>query len=455
MTAPVENGSLLSGTLAHIGGDLLLAPERLLIVLGLGFFVGLAFEEFFSRSRLKPPGGVRTFPLLALTGALLYALAPETGALLLLGLGVLGLWLAIFYWQRLETQRAEPDLEPAPGARIDGGIMAPLCNLIVFLLGPITLSQPLWIAVSIAVTLVLLTGARERLHAFAADVGRAELTTLGKFLIIIGIILPLVPDEQVTHLTPITPYEVWLAVVAVSTLSYASYLLQRYIAPKAGAMYSAALGGLYSSTATTVVLSRQLSHETPPQAGAQAGIVLSTSIMFLRILAVVAIFNLPLATTLMPALLVLCAGGLALTAVLFLRGRARSPQAKAAAYQASNPLEVSAALTFAVLFVALSLAVAWGRQEFGESGIFGVAAIAGVTDVDPFVLSLAQSTGTTSPLMLTAAAILVAAASNNFLKAGYTLVFAGRKNGLLPAGALFLLAFGTVAAAAILAGIGL
>ena len=452
MTEPVDSGSLLSGTFAHIGGDLLLAPERLIIVLGLGFFVGLAFEEYFSHSRLKPPGGIRTFPLLALTGALLYALSPETHLPFLIGFVVLGLWLAVFYWQRLETQRAEPEVEPAPGARIDGGIMAPLCNLIVFLLGPVTLSQPLWIAVSVAVTLVLLTGARERLHAFAADVGRAELVTLGKFLIIIGIILPLVPNEQVTHLTPITPYEVWLAVVAVSTLSYASYLLQRYIAPKAGAMLSAALGGLYSSTATTVVLSRQLAHETPPQTGAQAGIVLSTSIMFLRILVVVAIFNLPLATALLPSLLALCAGGLALTAVLFLRARAKKSPEETTSYYSTNPLEVSAALTFAVLFVALSLAVAWGRQQFGESGIFAVAAIAGVTDVDPFVLSLAQGTGAGSPLMLTAAAILVAAASNNFLKAGYTLVFAGKKNGLLPAGALFLLSFGTVLAALILAG---
>ncbi len=455
MNDPVESGSLLSGTFTNIGGDLLLAPERLVVVLGLGFFVGLAFEEFFSRSRLKPPGGVRTFPLLALAGALLYALAPETLIPFLVGLGVLGLWLAVFYWQRLETHRAEPDIEPAPGARIDGGIMAPLCNLIVFLLGPIALSQPLWVAVSIAVTVVLLTGARERLHAFAAGVGRTELTTLGKFLIIIGIILPLVPNEPVTALTPITPYEVWLAVVAVSTLSYASYLLQRYFAPKAGAMYSAALGGLYSSTATTVVLSRQLAQETPPQASAEAGIVLATSIMFVRILVVVSVFNGALALTLMPALLTLCAVGLGLTGLIYLRGKARKTRGESAPYQSSNPLEVSAALTFAVLFVALSVAVAWGRQQFGESGIFAVAAIAGVTDVDPFVLSLAQSAKTASPMALTAAAILVAAASNNFLKAGYTIVFAGKKNGLLPAAALFLLSLGTVAAALILAGIGL
>ena len=453
MNEPVDSGSILSHTLSHIGGDMLLAPERLLVLLGLGFFVGLAFEEFFSRSRLKPPGGVRTFPLLALTGALLYALAPHNGALLMLGLGVLGLWLAVYYWQRLETQRAEPDVEPAPGARIDGGIMAPLCNLIVFLLGPIALSQPLWVAVSIAVATVLLTGARERLHAFAAGVGQIELVTLGKFLIIIGIILPLVPDEPVTEMTPITPYEVWLAVVAVSTLSYASYLLQRYIAPKAGAIYSAALGGLYSSTATTVVLSRQVAREATPQASAQAGIVLATSIMFLRILVVVSIFNQALALTLMPSLLALCASGLALTAFLFLRHGRSTGEKEPASYFSANPLEVSAALTFAVLFVALSLAVAWGRQQFGESGIFAVAAIAGVTDVDPFVLSLAQSTGAVSPLALTAAAILVAAASNNFLKAGYTLAFAGRKNGILPAACLLLLAFGTVAGAAILAGV--
>ncbi len=419
--------------------DALLAPERLAALLGLAFFLGLADEEYFGQRRLKPPGGVRTFPLLALAGALLYALMPETPLLFLGGLLVLGLWLAVWYRYRLEVQLAEPHVEHEANVRLDGGIMALVTNLIAYLLGPIVLTQPLWVPVAVAVAAVLFTGARDRLHAFAETIGGAEISTLAKFLIIIGIVLPLVPNEPVTDLTAITPYQVWLAVVVVSTLSYASYLVQRYIAPRHGLLYSAALGGLYSSTATTVVLSRRARAAGARSGTLHAALILSTSVMFLRILVVVAIFNLALATALAPSLLLLFAFGLALAAFLYWRESGADAEDGAEVLPPSNPLEIQTALVFALLFIALSLAVGWARGEFGEESLFVLAALAGVTDVDPLVLSVAQSSGA---LELGAAAILIAAASNNILKGAYTLVFAGRAAGLVPALALFFLAAG-------------
>ncbi|MDR3499334.1 MAG: DUF4010 domain-containing protein [Parvibaculum sp.] len=425
---------------------LALSPERLAVLLALGFFLGLAFEEYFARSKMKPPGGVRTFPLLALTGALLYALEPENGVLLLGGLAILGAWLSLYYRERLATRHNEPIGEGAPeaaDARFDAGIMAPVGNILAFLIGPITLAEPLWVAVSVAVAAVLFTGARESLHALAASLGSSELVTLGKFLIIIGIVLPLVPNEPVTSLTDITPYEVWLAVVAVSTLSYASYLVQRFIAPSHGVLISAALGGLYSSTATTVVLSRRARGTASP-ARMQAAIVLSTAVMFLRIMAVVAVFNLPLALALLPSVAVLCLLGLAISAYLAWRGDPSADGQPEKKEEPTNPLEISTAIVFASLFIALSIAVAWARAHFGESGVFALGVLSGFTDVDPFVLSMAQGTAHATHLDVAAAAILLAAASNNILKGSYTLAFAGRQVGLKPALALFLLAAGGV-----------
>lgn len=426
--------------------DLLLAPERLATLLGLAFFLGLADEEYFGQRRLKAPGGVRTFPLLALAGALLYALMPETPLLFLGGLLVLGLWLAVWYRYRLEVQLVEPRVEHEPGVRLDGGIMALLGNLIAYLLGPIALTQPLWVPVAVAVAAVLFTGARDRLHAFAETIGGTELSTLAKFLIIIGIVLPLVPDEPVTTLTAITPYQVWLAVVVVSTLSYASYLVQRYVAPRHGLLYSAALGGLYSSTATTVVLSRRARTAGKGAQMLHAALVLSTSVMFLRVLIVVAIFNLALATALAPSLVLLFAVGLALSAFLYWRGHGADAENGTEILPPSNPLEIQTALVFALLFIALSLAVGWASAEFGEESLFALAALAGVTDVDPLVLSVAQGAHGDAALAINAAAILIATSSNNVLKGGYTLVFAGREGGLVPAAALFALAAAGIAA---------
>tara|TARA_R110000868_G_scaffold254975_2_gene511553 strand:+ start:4613 stop:5938 length:1326 start_codon:yes stop_codon:yes gene_type:complete len=412
--------------------------ERIGALLALGFFFGLAFEEYFSRNRVKPPGGVRTFPLLALIGALLYALDPDRKFLLIAGLVILGLWLAIYYRERLTSGLLATDDKDDESTQLDGGIMAPVCNLIAFLLGPITLTSPLWLPISVTVFAVLLISARERLHNFAATLRDGEIVTLAKFLIIIGIVLPLLPDTPVTSLTDITPYQVWLAVVAVSTLSYASYLVQRFVAPNHGVFISAALGGLYSSTATTVILSRRATDATQDASALQSAIVLATSIMFLRILVVVGVFNLELAGILLLPLGVLCALGLATSYAIRQMGGARDGS-KSDASPPANPLEVTTAITFAGLFIILSVGVAWAKAQFGEEGLFLLGALAGVTDVDPFVLSLAQGAGALN-LHAAATAILVAASSNNMLKAAYTLTISGRQRGLKPALTLFALA---------------
>ena len=194
-----------------------------LLLLGLGFFFGLAFEEFHAQGGQARPGGVRSFPLLALAGALLYRLDTERLLPLSVGLLVLGLWLTCYYWRHV----AETDPEGRPNV----GLMVPICNVLAYLLGPIALAEPPWMAIGVTVVAVLLLTAREKLHRFARGLAVDEIVTAGKFLILTGLVLPFLPNEPVTHLTEITPHQVWLAVLAVATVSYASYLLQRYVAP--------------------------------------------------------------------------------------------------------------------------------------------------------------------------------------------------------------------------------
>ena len=398
-------------------------PERLAAMLALSFFFGLAFEEYFATSHIKPPGGVRTFPLLALIGALLYALEPDHKSLLIIGLFVLGIWLAIYYRARLSHAHPVSDdgtNTPSDDGRIDAGIMAPVCNIVAFLLGPIAITTPLWVPVGISVFAVLLISARQRLHRFAATLQEGEVVTLAKFLIIIGVILPLLPDTPVTTLTDITPYQ------------------QRFLAPNHGVTISAALGGLYSSTATTMILSRRARYSFQDTNIIQSAIVLATSVMFLRILVVVAVFNIKLASALAVPTLALCAIGLATSFALRHVGKPVD-MPKTEATPPKNPLEVSTALTFATLFILLSVGVAWAKTHFGEQGLFVIGALAGVTDVDPFVLNLAQGAGSLD-VHAAAAAILVAASSNNILKATYTLALSGPKAGTRPALALFSLA---------------
>jgi uncharacterized membrane protein (DUF4010 family) len=302
---------------------------------------------------------------------------------------------------------------------------------------------------------VLLLTSRDRLHALARRIEVKEIVTAGEFLILTGIILPLLPNTPVTMLTSITPRQVWLALVVVCTLSYASYLAQRYWAAAARGLWMAALGGLYSSTATTVVLARQAKSGGVMQRNAQAGITLATAIMYLRILAVVAFFNLPLARQLAPALCGLSLVGLMICALQYWLPRPAADKSAAAtlAPASINPLELGPAALFAALFVAVSFVSNWAKAQFGASGIYTLAAIVGVTDIDPFVLNLAQGGTAGMSNNGLAAAILIAASSNNVLKAAYAAFFAGGRATAVSAAVLIVLAIAGVGIAVVMGGI--
>jgi uncharacterized membrane protein (DUF4010 family) len=418
------------------------SPASVALLLGLSFFLGLSFEQFFAHTDERRPGGIRTFPMLALAGGVLYLfdparLVPFTGGLL-----VVGAWLLVYYRAHVSGQEEQDESSV--------GLVVPLLNVLAYLLGAVALALPPWVAVTITVAAVLLLTGRERLHALARRLEIKEIVTAGEFLILTGIILPLLPDHPVTTLTAITPRQVWLALVVVCSFSYASYLAQRHWAAAAGGLWMAALGGLYSSTATTVVLARQAKAQPELKRQAQAGITLATAIMYLRILAVVAIFNMPLARILAPSLCGLSLAGLLICVLQyrFIKPAPGEPAQGAMQLAASgNPLELGAAAVFATLFVAVSVVSAVAKSQFGISGIYGLAAIVGVTDIDPFVLNLAQGGVAGVQSVQLAAAILIAASSNNVLKALYAASFAGGKATAGSAAALVFLAIAGVAAA--------
>jgi uncharacterized membrane protein (DUF4010 family) len=216
----------------------------------------------------------------------------------------------------------------------------------------------------------------------------------------------------------------------------------------------AALGGLYSSTATTVVLARQAKANPAAAGRAQAGITLATGIMYLRLLAVVAVFNIPLARVLAVPLCLLALAGLVITAVQYRLWAPRKDDEATAGVQltaTSNPLELGAAAIFAILLAAVSVVSALAQSHFGITGIYTLAAFVGVTDIDPFVLNLAQGGLSGVANAVLAAAILVAASSNNVLKAFYAISFAGGRATAGCTAALLALAAAGVAAAVIIA----
>ncbi len=404
---------------------------HVLLALGLALFFGFAFESFYAGIPNRP-GGVRTFPLLALSGLCLYLLEPRFAMAFVAGLLIIGAWIYAY----LRSVLRKTAQEAPPGS----ALVIPACNIFAYALGALALVAPQWLSLGVTVAAVLILTERSALHAWTRNVAPEEIFTAGRFLLLTGVVLPLL--APLPPVAGISPFKAWLAVVAISTLSYASYLVQRYVLPGRGALVAAALGGLYSSTATTVVFARE-AHEHGMFPDMAAGILLATAMMYVRMLAVVAVFNLHLATALaLPALALAVAT--AVLAFVLARGAAQGMGGRDMP-PPGNPLQLTSAFIFAVLFVVVSLVTTWVRAHLNGAGVFALAAVVGVTDIDPFVLSLAQGASVGGALAVSA--ILVAASSNNLLKAAYTVAFAHRRDAVRPAVLLAIVALlGIIAA---------
>jgi uncharacterized membrane protein (DUF4010 family) len=217
-------------------------------------------------------------------------------------------------------------------------------------------------------------------------------------------------------------------VAAVSTVSYGSYVLQKLTKPKGGVLLTAILGGAYSSTVTTVALAKRASREERPHLFSGA-ILTASGVMYVRVVILLGLFNRNLMIRLAPSFL-----GLAFVALAGGWIWSRQPDDRSEAvkreFEPSNPLELRAAFLFAILFLAMLVVTQLAVEHLGRAGVYGLAAIMGVTDVDPFIMGITQATPALTPLAVGSASIVIAAASNNLIKGIYAYAMADRKTGI-------------------------
>jgi uncharacterized membrane protein (DUF4010 family) len=215
--------------------------------------------------------------------------------------------------------------------------------------------------------------------------------------------------------------------VAISAISYGSYVLQRVTRGQGGIVLAALLGGAYSSTVTTVVMARQGKTEKHPHLFS-GGILMASGVMYLRLAVLLALFNREL-MLLLDLPFVILAAAACLAGWLWTR-RADKEAGEVQQKQAPhNPLELKTAFFFAVLFLAMLVITQLAVQYLGRAGVDTLAAIMGVTDVDPFIMGLTQAAGAMTAVKVAAGAILIAASSNNLVKGVYAYSLADRATG--------------------------
>jgi uncharacterized membrane protein (DUF4010 family) len=394
-----------------------LPPEAFgfILTLGLSLLIGIEREEH------DPDGigGVRTFPIIGLGGYLLIAAFPDTAIPFSLGLVVTGALVALTHWYFLT--------KGAPGLTTE------TAALLTFAIGGCSAKGMYWLAIATGVITVILLQEKHLLEGLASRLPRAELSTLLRFLLLTAVILPLVPNRVFTPFE-INPFKIWLIVVAVSGVSYVSYLMRVWWGEDRGLLLAGLVGGAYSSTVTTVVLARQSKKQRGCGPNFAGAIVAATGVMYIRLWILLMLFATPLAQSLT---LLFWAMGLAAMAVgIFLTRRPvgedqdceiAGPEERSD----GNPLEMTSAFTFAVIFVAVLITTRFVAERFGSIGVLVMAAIMGAADVDPFILGLTQTVGAGLTIETAALAVVIAAAVNNLMKGVYALIFGTIRTGRL------------------------
>ena len=361
-------------------------------------------------------GTTRTITLFAAAGFVLWSIAPL--APFCVGLAVLGVLLAVDYQKRV--------------AAGDFSLLPSVIALLAYALGPFVLTAPLAIVAALVVVILIALGEQSGIRRFSNAFPAQEGVTLAKFFILAGLIYPLLPDTEIFGLSGITYPKIWTAVLVISGISYLGYLAHRYVFPRAGTLLTGVLGGLYSSTAATVVLARA-ARVAPATAGfAPAAVVIATAMMYARLLAVILLLGHADAAL----HLAIPFGGffllsLALAALLAWRAK-DTPKATHEAVS-SNPLDLPIAFLFAALFVAFAALTDFVTTHYGAGGLHLLSFVVGFSDIDPFILSLLDGKFQVSETAIVSA-VLIASGSNNLLKACYAMVLS-RQKAMLPAAA--------------------
>jgi uncharacterized membrane protein (DUF4010 family) len=336
---------------------------RFALALGLGLLVGLQRERVSARL-----AGLRTFPLVTLLGLLTGWISPLAVAAAFAALGLLA---AVGYW--LEIQSG------------DRGLTTEVTLLVMFGLGAYLAHGEPALAISMGAATAVLLQFKGELHGWAQRLTDVELKAMMQFALISMVILPALPDRAFGPYQVINPRHIWWMVVLIVAINLAAYLSYKFVESRNSAIVTGILGGLISSTATTASYARQAkANGIYPLA--TLVILISSGVVFARIMVEILVAAPALAPLALPRLAVPMLI-LAASAAAYVTLRKHPLEAPVAA---TNPAELKLAIVFGLGYSLVLLLAAAAKDWLGDAGLFAVAAVSGLTDVDAITLSTAQ-----------------------------------------------------------------
>lgn len=377
--------------------------KRLAVALTAGFLIGL--ERGWS-DRDEPEGqriaGIRTFGLISLLGALWSLIYMTTGswAVVLAFLGFCGL-VIVAEWLRSQKQGSY-------------GITTPVAALITFALGAVAALGHLSVAAGTAVVVAVILGLKARVHGWLQRLDEEELFATLKLLLISIVILPVLPNAGYGPWQALNPYAIWWMVVLVAGISYCGYFAIRIAGPDRGILLTALSGGLVSSTAVTLTLARMQKKGRRFDRIYALAIILASATMFPRMLIWVAVIQPGLLPTLFWPLGLMTAS--AVLIVLLAWSDVRNARGSTTDFPLHNPFDLKTALQMGTILAAVMLLAKALSEWFGDAGVYLLAVLSGIGDVDAITLTLSRMSESELAVMTAVTAITLAGMMNTLTK---------------------------------------
>ncbi len=345
--------------------------RRLGIALGLGLLVGLQREK--SGSSLA---GIRTFGMISAFGAVAALLGSSFGG-----------WIVAVGAACLVALFVVGNVAKLRGGIVDPGQTTEVAGLVMFGVGALAMVGHVAVATALGGTVAVLLHFKKPMHAFVARMGDDDLRVIMQFVLVSLVILPVLPHRPFGPYGVLDPFEIWLMVVLIVGLGLAGFVAHRLFGEKAGSVVGGILGGLVSSTATTLAAARAPRDDERAARASTVIVIVATATMMIRILVEIALAG-PrlLSSAAIPIVVVTVV--LAIAALFALR---RGHDKRAGSYVPENPAELRGALVFGALYAVITLGVAAAKDHWGAQGLYAVAAISGLTDLDAITLSTART----------------------------------------------------------------
>jgi len=367
----------------------------------LGFIIGIQREMRNVSSNTKDFGGSRTFAIISFLGYLSAFISGFSQYFLLAAFfGVTLLLVAVNVVSGInEKQR---------------GTTTEFSALTAFLLGALLNYLDTNFVIFGAVALLLLLNLKDKIQELEKYIGKNDLNAAVLFLTMTFMVLPILPNKPIDGFGLFVPYNVWLMVVLIAGISFAGYIAVRIFGSGKGIVLTGLLGGLVSSTAVTISLSRKAANAVGISHKAAVGVMLASTVMLARALLLLFLFNRSLMWELIYAFLISFAASLAVAAYFFFKSKEESMESMEVDYK--NPFDLKEALLLGLLFGVVIALIKLSKEFLGDSGVYVVSFVSGITDVDAVILGVADAAGKSIDFVAAGYAVVIAVVTNNISK---------------------------------------